>query len=100
MKKDFNKADKEMYKEEKHLNKLTSKMGLFQNIDEYDIFNKCLLSINNFNNEIIPQWEESMNQVQKVIWRDLIHTRRIRVDFSGHKFEIPRRTVKIKRNNP
>jgi hypothetical protein len=67
-------------------------------IDEYGIFNQTLMKINSYNNNTIPLWATQLDDFQKGLWNELIHTRRIVVNYSGIKLDVPRRTLKIKRN--
>ena len=87
------------FREEKEINKLISKLkSPCKQIDEYDTFNKTLQRINQFNSNIIPEWVGQLDENRTRIWNELIHTRRIVVNHEGNKLDIPRRTLKIRRN--
>lgn len=87
-------------KEEKQVNKFISKTKTpNKDIDEYGIFNQTLFKVNSFNNSIVNHWISQLNEQQKTLWNELIHTRRITVNYSGVKLDVPRRTLKIKRSD-
>ena len=86
-------------KEEKQIYKLIAKLKApCKEKDEYDAFNRTLHKLNSFNAGIVHQWESELNEMQRTLFRELVHTRRITVNYSGMKMDVPRRTVKIKRN--
>ena len=92
-------SDSEYKNDEQSINKIISKHpNKSKNIDEYSVFNRTLITINSFNQGKIIQWEKQLNDVQKCLWNELLHTRRIKIDHSGVKVDVPRRTVRIKRN--
>jgi hypothetical protein len=85
-------------KEEKQIQKLITKLKYpTKEIDEYSIFNNALQNLNIFNNQILTDFIAMLNDPQKYMWNELIHTRRINISHSGIKMDVPRRTVKIKR---
>ncbi len=65
--------------------------------DEYNTFCTMLKNINSLNPKLIDDFVNILNDSQKFMWKELIHTRRIEVNCSGEKINVPRRTVKIKR---
>ena len=87
-------------KEDKQIQKLISKLKTSINeIDEYDIFSRMLQNLNNINSQVLADFVNILNEPQKYMWNELVHTRRIQVSSSGIKMNVPRRTVKIKRND-
>lgn len=87
-------------KEEKQILKVIDKLkSPCKEIDEYETFNRTLHKINSIDQRVIPQWENTLSEEQKAQWKELLHTRRITVDYSGTKLDVPRRTVKIKRSD-
>jgi hypothetical protein len=87
-------------KEEKQMLKLISKLkSPSQHVDEYDRFSSTLHNLNNFNSKVIIDFSNKLNDAQKFMWNEILHTRRIQVNYSGIKMDVPRRTVKIKRND-
>jgi hypothetical protein len=81
------------------MTKLISKLQTpIKSKDEYEIFNQTLQKLNVFNCSIISQWESQLPEYQKNLFKELMHTRRITVNYSGMKMDIPRRTVRIKRD--
>ena len=87
-------------REEKTILKMISKLKTCcKEIDEYETFNRTLQMINSIDSRILPQWEGGLSQEQRAMWKELLHTRRITVNYSGTKLDVPRRTVKIRRGN-
>lgn len=67
-----------------------------KNFDEYDIFSKSLNQINKLRPQIIENWMGKLSENERSIWNDLIHVRRIKVNFQNSSYDIPRRILKIK----
>ena len=86
-------------KEDKQIHKLISKLKSKVNeIDEYNTYYKMIQNFNTLNSQCLLDFINLLNEPQKILWNELIHTRRIPVDCSGVQMNIPRRTVKIKKN--
>ena len=66
--------------------------------DEYKIFNETFLRIKSNNEQLINDIFNQSNKRETSIIYNLLHVRNIRVEYNGKQIEIPRRTLKIKRN--
>ena len=64
------------------------------NIDEFETFVKCILNINN---EIKNNFRYNLSEYEKLMFNDLIHTRRISIEYKKIKMTVPRRIVHIKK---
>ena len=64
------------------------------NIDEFETFVKCILNIND---EIKNKFRDNLSEYEKLMFNDLIHTRRISIEYKKIKMTVPRRIVHIKK---
>lgn len=86
-------------KEDKQIQKLINSLKTpLVSSDEYQFFHQTLSNINSFNRELLSGFTNLLNEPQKHMWNELVHTRRIQVNHSGLKLDVPRRTVRIKRS--
>ena len=67
-------------------------------VDEFDYFCKALNSIAKTDENTYNSWVSIFNDNEKLLWQELIHTRRIQVSYKDMNINVPRRTVKLKRN--
>jgi hypothetical protein len=66
--------------------------------DEYDIFAKIIFNFKSLQNIKFIEWENSLDENQKLFWNEILHTRRINLNVEDRAtFNVPRRIVKIKR---
>ena len=83
----------------KQIQKLIAKLKTpSKEVDEYEIFGRTLQNLNSLNSQVLTSFVNILTEPQKYMWNELTHTRRIQVSYSGMKMNVPRRTVKIKRN--
>lgn len=66
--------------------------------DEYKIFSDTFFRIKNTDENLINDIFNEYNNGETYFIYNLLHVRNIRVEFNGTQIEIPRRTLKIKRN--
>ena len=66
--------------------------------DEFKIFNDTFHSIKNIDENLMNEIMNDFDKNETSIVYNLLHVRNIKVEYNGEKFEIPRRTLKIKRN--
>lgn len=93
------KISDEFMKEDKEFVQITSKfIAPSKDVDEYNIFSRTVQQLYNLDNQFFDEWLTRLGQQERNLWTDLIHTKRIKIDYSGTKIEVPRRTLKIKRN--
>jgi hypothetical protein len=87
-----------MHEEERELlSKISNAELPIKTVDEYSIFSQTMQSLYHRDQQYFDDWMNTMKENEKLVWRELIHTKRIQVDYSGKKIDVPRRTVKIKR---
>lgn len=80
------------------INKINSPI---KEIDEYAIFSNSLniLASSQSHQHLLSEWFNSLNPNEQAMWNDLLHIRRIKVEFGKKmKFDVPRRIVKIKKS--
>jgi hypothetical protein len=70
-----------------------------KSFDEYEVFNRTLESIHKLDDKVLSEWENILDLKEKQLWKDLITTRRIKVQYNDININVPRRIVKLKRSN-
>lgn len=72
-----------------------------ENIDEFKSFNNLVNNLNQIQEtkEIISNILNSFNQEQKTLFEKIYNTKRINIDYNGMNMFVPRRLLKIKKNN-
>ena len=66
--------------------------------DEFKIFSETLYNIKN-NDEILSnELFKNFNKKETKMLNDLLYVRNVKIEYNGKNFEVPRRTLKIKRN--
>ena len=71
---------------------------IFMNNDEFKIFSETLYQIK-INDEVLSnELSKNFNKKETKMLNDLLFVRNVKVEYNGKKFEVPRRTLKIKRN--
>jgi len=89
----------EFMKEDKDFIQITSKLKTpSKDLDEYSIFSRTVQQLYSLDNRFFDEWLTRLGDQERNLWNDLIHTKRIKVEYSGTKIEVPRKTLKIKRN--
>jgi hypothetical protein len=89
----------EFMKEDKEFIQLTAKLQTpSKDVDEYNIFSKTVQQLYSIDNKFFDEWLTRLGEQERNLWNDLIHTKRIKVEYSGYRIEVPRKTLKIKRN--
>ena len=66
--------------------------------DEFKIFSDTFLKIKNEDENLMNDIMNEFDKDETVFLYKLLHVRNIKVEFNGVQIEIPRRTLKIKRN--
>ena len=61
---------------------------------QIETFVKCILNIND---EIKNKFKNNLSEYEKLMFNDLIHTRRISIEYKKIKMTVPRRIVHIKK---
>ena len=68
------------------------------NNDEFKIFSDTLYQIKSNDQILFDNLFKNFNKRDSKTVRDLLFVRNIKVEYNGEKYDIPRRTLKIKRN--
>ena len=66
--------------------------------DEFKIFSDTFVKIKNEDENLMNEIMNEFNKDETAFLYKLLHVRNIKVEFNGVQIEIPRRTLKIKRN--
>ena len=69
-----------------------------KNSDVYQYFTNTLNFLKNYNQGLIDNFYNSLNNNDKKTLENLIHTRQVKINYKNEEYSIPRRTVKIRRN--
>lgn len=72
--------------------------NIINNNDEFKIFSDTFYQIKNNDETLFNKLVEKFNKKEKKILNDLLFVRNVKVEYKGKKFDVPRRTLKIKRN--
>ena len=67
-------------------------------IDEYEYYKNSIELLMQYDKNLFDSWINSLNDKQKEILNNIIHTRRINVSNNNFSANVPRKVVKIKRN--
>jgi hypothetical protein len=70
-----------------------------KNSDVYQYFTNTLNFLKNYNQGLIDNFYNSLGVNDKKTLEHLIHTRQVKINYKNEEYSIPRRTVKIRRNN-
>ena len=70
----------------------------FNNSDEFKIFSETFFIIKNNDQVLFNDLIDSYGELQKKVVNNLIHVRNINIEYNGKKIQVPRITLKIKRN--
>jgi len=65
-------------------------------IDEFKIFSETLYQIKNNDKNFFNELISVLDEKEKI--KDLFFVRNVKIEYKGHNFEVPRKTLKIKRN--
>lgn len=65
-------------------------------IDEFKIFSETLYQIKNNDEKLFNELFREIDDKEKI--KDLFFVRNVKIEYKGHNFEVPRKTLKIKRN--
>ena len=65
-------------------------------IDEFKIFSETLYQIKNNDEKFFNELFREIDDKEKI--KDLFFVRNVKIEYKGHNFEVPRKTLKIKRN--
>ena len=72
------------------------KDNIIVNIDEFKIFSETLYQIKNSDEKFFNELISGLDEKEKI--KDLFFVRNVKIEYKGHNFEVPRKTLKIKRN--
>lgn len=72
--------------------------SIVMNNDEFKIFSDTLHQIKSNDAKLFDNLFKNFNKRDSKTVRDLFFVRNIKVEYNGEKYDIPRRTLKIKRN--
>ena len=72
--------------------------SIVMNNDEFQIFSDTIYQIKNNDKILFDNLFKNFNKRDSKTIRDLLFVRNIKVEYNGEKYDIPRRTLKIKRN--
>lgn len=64
-------------------------------IDEFKIFSETLYQIKNNDEKLFKELFSELDDKEKI--KDLFFVRNVKIEYKGHNFEVPRKTLKIKR---
>ena len=91
--------NEEFMKEDKEFLQITAKCKTpSRDVDEYNIFSRTIQQLFSVDNKFFDEWLTKLGEQERAMWNELVHTRRIKVDYSGSKIDVARRTLKIKRS--
>ena len=71
---------------------------IINNTDEFKIFSETFYHIKNNEEALFNTLVDSFSKKEKKVLNDLLFVRNVKVEYNGKKFDVPRRTLKIKRN--
>ena len=66
--------------------------------DEFKLFSETFFSIKNKDENSLNELLKEYNNEENKLLYNLLYVRNVQVEYNGNRFEIPRRTLKIKRN--
>ena len=66
--------------------------------DEFQVFSETFQRLKNENENIVNELIIGLTREETLDLYNLIHVRNVKVEYNGSKIEIPRRTLRIKRN--
>lgn len=66
--------------------------------DEFKLFSETFFSIKNKDENLLNELLKEYNNEENKLLYNLLYVRNVQVEYNGNRFEIPRRTLKIKRN--
>jgi len=72
------------------------KDNIIIDIDEFKIFSETLYQIKNNDEKLFNELFREKDDKEKI--KDLFFVRNVKIEYKGHNFEVPRKTLKIKRN--
>lgn len=72
------------------------KDNIIIDIDEFKIFSETLYQIKNNDEKLFNELFREIDDKEKI--KDLFFVRNVKIEYKGHNFEVPRKTLKIKRN--
>ena len=72
------------------------KDNIIMGIDEFKIFSETLYQIKNNDEKLFNELFSELDDKEKI--KDLFFVRNVKIEYKGHNFEVPRKTLKIKRN--
>jgi hypothetical protein len=68
--------------------------------DEYEVFSNLIVKLRKNLTGFYENWESTLEGDYKTYWEELMKTRRIQISYDENtSFNVPRRIVKVKRNN-
>ena len=79
-------------------NKCLKMHNIINNSDEFKIFSETFYFIKNNDPVLFNSLLADFDKDKQKIVKDLLFVRNVKVEYNGKKYEIPRRTLKIKRN--
>ena len=71
------------------------KGNIILDIDEFKIFSETLYQIKNNDEELFNELLIGLDEKEKI--KELFFVRNVKIEYKGHNFDVPRRTLKIKR---
>ena len=71
---------------------------IIMNNDEFKVFSDTLYKIKSNDKKLFDNLFKNFNKKDSKTVKDLLFVRNIKVEYNGEKYDIPRRTLKIKRN--
>ena len=72
------------------------KDNIIINMDEFKIFSETFYQIKNNDENLFNELLDVLDEKEKI--KDLLFVRNVKIEYKGHNFEVPRKTLKIKRN--
>ena len=71
---------------------------IINNTDEFKIFSETFYHIKSNEEALFNTLVDSFSKREKKLLNDLLFVRNVKVEYNGKQFDVPRRTLKIKRN--
>ena len=75
------------------------KISPIYNFDEYDIFHKSILNLKEKNEIVFNSWLNKLSDGEKAILNNIMFVRRIEVTNKETIYKIPRKILRIKKND-
>jgi hypothetical protein len=92
--------DIDSYSTEKEMRQICDRtINPIKEVDEYEYFKNSVEALSSVNNDLFNSWVNNLTDKTKDDLKNLIHTRRITVTNNKVSTNVPRKLIKIKRDN-